>query len=414
MVNHTPRAIPRRHGADMREGRRMAGPVKLLIRGVDPEPTPQQWQAIGEGLWAGDPVADRLLAWMNQIGMRTARPLFERALERGIDTVPEAPAALREFFAAVDAIPAWVDPELLKEGARACGISGLTGLRVLRDMALMGGYQASAINRTLILTGALQGGVQRRLAETTKWWIDCTGPGGMDRFGDGFKSTLRVRFIHAIIRQHVQGLPEWDSAEFGLPVNQTDMYVTYLGFSVMFLFGQRLMGVPLTRYEGRAVMHLWRYIGWLMGVQERWLYDEEMQGRVALYQNLLSQAPPDESSKQLGRSLRDEPLQRHYQRWPWLQGRYERARHLSICRMFLGRKGMQALGLPTLVLPWYPLISVPLIATWHALHRLLPGGRERLIRRGRDAQVGYLATLFGTAKPDIRGMHVPERGPSPA
>ena len=406
-------SIPRRHGSDLREGRRIARPVRWLICG-NPEPSPEQWEALGESLTRGDPLADSLLEWMHTAGMRNARTQFETALERGIDAVADAPAPLREFFAEVDRHPSWVDPALMEEGARASGVSGLTGLRVLRDLALMGGYQASAINRTLILTGALQGGVQRRLAETTKWWIDCTGPGGMDRFGAGFKMTLRVRLIHAMIRRHVQGLKEWDSAELGLPVNQGDMFVTYLGFSVVFLFGQRLMGVPLTRKEGRAVMHLWRYIGWLMGVEERWLCDTEMQGRIALYQNVLAQAPPDESSKLLGRAGRDEPLQRHYRRFKWLRGRYERARHLSICRMFLGAKGMRALGLPTMVLPWYPLISAPLIAGWHGLHRLLPGGRERLIRNGRAAQVDYLRVLFGDQKPDIRGMHEPAREAHPA
>jgi hypothetical protein len=399
----TPAAIPRRHGADPREGRRMAGPVSWLIRGRNPEPSAGQWQALGEALLEGDPPADRLVDWMHQAGMNAAMPLFERALERGIASVPDAPGPLRDFFAAVDARPDWVDERLLHEGARICHISGLTGLRVLRDLALMAGYQASAINRTLVLTGSLQRGAQRRLAETTKWWLDCTADGGMAREANGFKTTLRVRLIHALLRKRVAAMPQWDAAELGLPINQADMHATYLGFSVVFLFGQRLMGIPLKRQEAEAVMHLWRYIGWLMGVDERWLCLNEMDGRVALYRNLLSQAPPDDSSVQLGRALMDEPLSRHYAHFAWLQGHYERARHLSICRMFLGRAGMRALGLPRFVLPWYPLLSAPLNLGWQGLHRLLPGGRDRLIRNGRKAQVDYLKVLFGQSRPDIGG-----------
>jgi mpaB/rubber oxygenase-like protein len=322
--------------------------------------------------------------------------------------VPDAPPPLRAFFDVIDARPRWLDEARLLEGARVCGISGMTGLRVLRDVALMGGYQSSAINRPLILTGALAGGTQRRLAETTKWWIDCTEPGGMARFASGFQSTVRVRLIHAIIRRHLRGHAEWDGARFGLPLNQTDMAATYLGFSVVFLLAQRRMGVPLTAPEGRAAMHLWRYIGWLMGVDERWLYDEEQQGRVALYQNILAQAPPDESSRALGRALMNEPLSRHYARWPWLRGRYERALGLSVSRLFLGRRGMRALGLPRFVLPWFPLLSAPLVFAGHWLARLL-GGRGRLERRGRAAQVDYLPTLFGKAAPTLRGLHGPQQ-----
>jgi hypothetical protein len=333
--------------------------------------------------------------------MGQAMPLFETALSGGIEAVPDAPAPLRAFFATLDRRPAWVNDALLREGARASHLSGLTGMRVLRDLGLMGGYLASAINRTLILTGALERGAQRRLAETTKWWLDCTEEGGLARSGEGFRSTVRVRVMHALIRRRVAAQPSWEPAEWGVPVNQADMHATYLAFSVVFLFGQRLMGIPLKEAEAEAVMHLWRYIGWLMGVQEQWLCTTELDGRVALYQSLLSQAPPDESSRQLGRALGDEPLSRHYPRCGWLLGRYNRALHLSICRAFLGRWAMDRLGLPQWVLPWYPLIKAPLEAVRHAIYRLLPGGRERLLRIGRREQVGYLRVLFGKDRPGL-------------
>ena len=34
-------------------------------------------------------------------------------------------------------------------------------------------------------------------------------------------------------------------------------------------------------------MYLWRYIGWLMGVEPCWLHDTELEARIALYHNLL-------------------------------------------------------------------------------------------------------------------------------
>ncbi len=200
-------------------------------------------------------------------------------------------------------------------------------------------------------------------------------------------------------------MPEWDAAYYGVPINQGDMHATYLAFSVIFLFGQRLLGVPLTKREGEAVMHLWRYIGWLMGVQERWLHTTEREARIALYHNLLAQAAPDESSRQLGSALRDEPLHYHYENFAWLRGRWNRAKHLSIARAFVGAEGMRDLGLPTRVLPWYPLLTIPPRLIAHTAARLVPGGREAIIERGLRAQSSYLNVLFGSAQPTLRDAH---------
>ncbi|MGH8445163.1 MAG: oxygenase MpaB family protein, partial [Solimonas sp.] len=113
----------------------------------------------------------------------------------------------------------------------------------------------------------------------------------------------------------------------------------------------------------------------------------------------------DDSSRQLGRALKDEPLQRRYANLAWLRGHWNRAKHLSIARTFIGARGMRALGLPTLVLPWYPLLTAPPRLAWHLLLRALPGGRQWLIRRGLTAQRDYLKVLFGRAEPAIRDAH---------
>jgi hypothetical protein len=347
----------------------------------------------------GDPLADALAGWMAQQGMSMAMPLFEQALTQGITTLPNAPGPLREFFAAVTARPAWIDEALMTQGARTCHRAGVAGLYALRDLSLMGGYQASVINQTLLRTGDLTRGTQRRLAETTLWWLNCTAVGGMTRQGAGFQGTLRVRVIHALVRRRLLATPTWSVLALGVPINQVDMQATYLAFSVLFLLGQRALGVPVGAADAHAVMHLWRVIGWAMGVEERWLSQSEADGRVALYQNLLSQAPPDASSAQLGRALMDEPLHRPDARFASLRQRFERARHLSLDRYFLGRAGMQALGMPDDVLPWYPLISAPGNTAWHLSQRLIPGGRDRLARRGRAAQRANLKDLFGGDTP---------------
>lgn len=403
-------AFPRRHCADLREGRRMARPLRPFIRG-NPEPTLEELQALGAGLSAGDPVADALAEWMFATGMAKAQPQFQQALQHGIASLEQPAPVLAAFFAECERKPEWLDEGLLNEGAAAFQSAGMSAYYVLRDMALMGGYQAAGFNKTLVLTGALNGRAPRRVAETMKWANDISADGGLARGAEGWRATLQVRLVHALIRRRVRAMPEWQPADWGLPVNQTDMAATYLGFSVVLLLGLRVMGVPVSQRQGRALMHFWSYACWLMGVDSRWLRADEQSGRRLLYSMLLTQLPPDESSRQLGRALMAETLQMPYPAPRALRQRFEQARHLSVSRLFVGRKGMAALGLPAGVLPWYPLLSAPFTFANQAVHRLLiPGGRERLRRRGRAAQEAILQLHFGMLSPELISLHAASGG----
>jgi hypothetical protein len=334
--------------------------------------------------------------------MKTGRLLFEQALEHGLASLPDAPAPLRDFFDIVERRPDWLDEDRLREGAEVSCRGGADILYIARDVSLIGGYQASAFNKTLLLTGALEKGPTRRFAETLRWALDCTAPGGMERQGVGFKSTLRVRLIHGLVRRHVRRLPQWRTEEWGLPINQTDMAATLLGSFNMPLLGARLMGMPQTRRERDAVTHLGRYVGWLMGVEPRWLASDERTALTLLYQFALSLSNPDETSAQLARPMIDEPLQRPYPRFAALRGPFDRARHLSISRLFLGAEGMRNLGLPEHVLPWYPLLKLPVNLARHLSGRLLPGGKARATRAGRREQERFLSLLSGT-RPAVVG-----------
>jgi len=398
----SPGFIPSRHRVDRQAARAQLSTLRWIMP-PEVEPTPERWLAMGEAFMHGDEPMDALVDWMVECGMKTSRPLFEQALEHGAASLPDAPAPLREFFGQVEQRPQWLDENLLEEGAEVFRRGGADLIYIGRDVALIGGYQASAFNKTLLLTGALEKGPVRRLAETLRWALDCTGPGGMERHGPGFKSTLRVRMIHALVRRHVARLPEWRMAEWGLPINQTDMAATLLGTITLPLLGARLMGMPQTRRERDAGAHLGRYIGWLMGVEPRWLASDDRSALTLLYQFLLSLSNPDETSAQLARPMIDEPLQRPYPRLAALRGRFDRARHLSISRLFLGGAGMRNLGFPAHIVPWYPLLKLPLNLARHLASLALPGGKARAARAGRREQQRCLGLMSGT-QPAVIGQ----------
>ena len=39
------------------------------------------------------------------------------------------------------------------------------------------------------------------------------------------RTTVRVRFVHAMVRRHVGAMPDWRMEQWGLPVNQTTLRV---------------------------------------------------------------------------------------------------------------------------------------------------------------------------------------------
>ncbi len=393
--------IPARHGAQRDLARRTTAGLRRLLR-ADPEPSDAEWRRIGRALDRGDPLADALVAWMAETGMKQARDLFERVLELGLPAVPAAPAPLRAFFESIERRPAWLDDALLARGAQACQIAGVSGLDVMRDVSLMGGYQAAGPAKVLVRTGALERGAGKRLAETSTWWMACTADGGMARFGGGFKQTARVRIVHAMMRRHIARQPAWDRNQEGLPVNQADMAATQLGFSALFVLCLRLYGIFLSRRDGHAVMHLTRYIGWLMGIEEQFLPADETAGLVLLYQLGLSMTDPSEQGRSLARSLMDEPLNRPHRVLPALRRRYERERHLSVSRYFLGAAAMRTLGLPG-TLPWYPLLKLPLNALRFLAGSRSDAARRRMAAAGRRRQQADIDSLAGRVEHEIGG-----------
>lgn len=370
-----------------------------LILGRQLAPSREEYDDAVSGLLVGDPLMDAVADWLMQ-SPKAHRALFQQALTQGTHTLADCPPALQALFAEVERVPAWLDPALVRDGLRFIHASGQTALQVMRDLALMGGYLLSGFNQALVMTGALTNGTSQRVAETGKWWMDCTEEGGLQRFGAGLQSTLHVRLVHALVRRQLSGREDWDHAQWGVPLNQIDMAATYLGFSVVMLGGLRKLGIQATPREARGVMQLWSHACWLMGVNEKWLRFSETEGMVLLNTALMTQSRADWTSQALGKALSEEPLLRHY---PLLakygleqpMRRFAYQQHLSVSRFFLTRQQFEQLGLPEGVSAWYPWLTLAPRALTYTTQRLLPRWHERQIARGRQAQRAALGEVFG-------------------
>lgn len=360
------------------------------------------YQRLSNALWQGDPAMDQLLNWLFSENPGQRKKQFEQALQHGVDSVDNCPLPIKDFFALVDSPPDWVDQQKLDEAIEFMAAVGINANYILRDVALMGGYLLAGFNQALVLTGALNKGASQRLAETSKWWMECTEKDGLKREGGGFKATIHVRMIHALVRRNLNQRKEWQSEQWGLPINQIDMAATNLAFCSLLLLGLRGLGILPTRRESQAVMHFWKYLGWLMGVDETWLVDNETDGLLLLYQTTFTQPAADWTSEVLGHALSLEPLQQEYKHFSSLKRQFSYYKHLSISRYFLGNKKMQQLGLPKGVLPWFPLLISPKNLIAFRLQRQLPILKQMQIQRGRQSQRAYMGTFGDKGKQVIQ------------
>jgi hypothetical protein len=310
----------------------------------------------GAFLTAGDPLADAAVEALAAYPTAARQSMVDRALDAGIDAVPEAPEALRALFAQLDHVPFWVDLERLDRGGRAFLRAGLLGGMVLGSYSLVAGYCSPGGNKPLAFSGRLSQDAPRRLAETGRFVQAVSTAGGMRRFGDGFKATVKVRLVHASVRRMLSLSPRWNAPAWGVPINQYDMSGTTLLFSYIVLDGLDKMGFQTSPDERADFMHLWRYAGYLIGVDEELRCATEDEGR-ALWELLsATQAPPDDDSRALAHALLDSGVAAA--RTPDERVRAERARVVgyALSRYLLGEEYADWLGYPKT--PWRHALRV--------------------------------------------------------
>jgi hypothetical protein len=392
-VTTTTHPVPGRFGSAKPWSERAARPLRLTA-GRDVDPTPAEVAALQAGLLRYDEPAAAVVR-----AVRADRTLAMREVHAALASGrTEGPGPLRDLLDLVAERPAWVDDDLLARGARACRTFGADAGVVLAYGSLLGGYRTSAAVEPLVRTGRLTGDeALRRIGETTTWWRAVTAPGGLEPGAEGHRLALHVRVMHAFVNDHLAQDPTWDTAWHGAPINQYDQASTLGVFSTSFLLHLRLLGVRVSRADAAAVMHLWSYVGWLMGVDEEWLPRTERQGRRLLYHFLAHDPAPNASSRALAHALvhmtDDAPVSDARKAW-------ERERALSAGTWLLGPAAMRDLGLPRR-LPWYGVARVASNLLWSQLVGRLPGGPDLVTARGERAFARQVRRWYAGDAPDV-------------
>jgi hypothetical protein len=267
---------------------------------------------LGAYLTRVDPLADAVIEAIEGMPPGEGWGLFRRAAQGGIASLAGTagvPEALRAFFTEAERVPVWVDWETLDRGGSVLLRAGPLGGIVLGLKSLVLGYASPAGNKPLVLSGRLEEQASRRLNETARFVQATIAPGGLRPHATGWQLTLNVRLIHAQVRRMIlTAQNRWDAAAWGAPINQHDELGTSLLFSVVVLEGLRQLGARIAPSDADAYMQLWRWSGWLMGIDLDLLPSTEAEGRRLGEIIAATQAPPDDDSRRLTRALLESPL----------------------------------------------------------------------------------------------------------
>ncbi len=347
-----------------------------------------------------DTLTDKVVAAFAALPPGRGRKMFETALAEGIDKARGAPAALRELFEQVTDVPFWVDWDQLDVGGATHRRCGVTGGVVLACSSLPLIYSSPGGNKPLVFSGRLRNRAARRLSETARFVFESTLPGGLRTGAPGWKITVRVRLMHAQVRLLLERSNRWNAAAWGPPISQVDMAYTNLLFSVALLDNLRRVGFHVSTEEGEAVMHLWRYSGYLLGIAPELLCSTETEGHRLLDLIRSTQGPPDTDARDLTHALMEEAipgLVLSGQRGAERRARGVALRSYGLSQALLGRPFAEALDYPKTA--WRYLacrLARALITPIEVGRLLLPGGQALAVwfgtrRVGRRLRVNVAA-----------------------
>ena len=187
------------------------------------------------------------------------------------------------------------------------GEAALTGLCY---HSLLGGLGGWRVVETLARTGGFSTQVARqRLYETTQFILQITKsllsiqPGG-----DGFKSCLRVRLLHAMVRSRILELASRDSTyysvqELGIPINHLDCIGTITTFSSSLIaIALPRQGIYPSLKEQEDYLALFRYVAYLTGTPDQF-FCSASRAKETMESLLLHEIKPSPTSRILASNI---------------------------------------------------------------------------------------------------------------
>ena len=222
----------------------------------------------------GDPDADALVEELASFEPEQALRFLQAGMDQEEDVLRDAPPTVQAFFQSLDTPPDWLDYEAFRPGIRLFHKNSKLLLAGMLGGVLVEGFSTN-ISKSFFITGRLRDQGVRRLQQNNRQMIELFFPGGLDRQGDGWKLSVRVRLVHAQVRRLLANSDDWEHEAWGVPLSAAHVGFAITAFSARLLKHMRSLGAGYTEEEGKSFMQIWRYSGHLMGIPEPILYEAE-------------------------------------------------------------------------------------------------------------------------------------------
>lgn len=179
---------------------------------------------------------------------------IENYIRNGVSENDEVPESVKKLFQQTQTLPDWLDYNLIKNGAELCMRGNIDSLISLRDYCLIGGYDYAYLNKPLIVTEALKKGAVKRLSETLDFWVNVTRYDALEIHKKGYEFAIKTRLIHSYARLSIKKhYKDWDTENWGEPINSWDMMATYIGFSLVFLQSFTSWAIPFPKRKKKGI-----------------------------------------------------------------------------------------------------------------------------------------------------------------
>ena len=250
-----------------------------------------------------DPPADEAIGSLAGMDQREVHRLINAAMEQQEDALRAAPAPFREFFEQISDPPPWFNGDSVYPGRRL--FHNYSDLFIPAFFVVTLQNAATLISKAFYATGrVLSGQAPRRIRQNTRHFIEIMLPQALERQSEGWKLSVRIRLVHAQVRQLIRESGQWDESVYGVPLSSAHMAFASANFSATMLLQAKRMGARMNAAERDAFMQIWRYASVLIGTPEDLLFEGDYDATAELYQvGRLCEPPPSPESVAIANAL---------------------------------------------------------------------------------------------------------------